>query len=455
MFEFFRDKFTALRLKARHERLVQEQLIALTETNEPVAEDPGRWQAVGELGSTMSDGERQDLRSRARTLVAQNPHAKNILRLMESYVTGPGLRLSHQIRAGSQANDPQAAGDLLGLSDRLWGDFLSANVTHYSFREHARRSWRDGECFLRQYSEYQWPPTVRFLDPETIGSCPDFPMSQGILTDPEDVESPQEYLRIDLLQGGLAERIPASDILHTRVGVDSNQKRGVTVLAPILGTLDCYEKWIDTELHARKLQASIVLWRKVQGSPQQVQASADPSGQRTDRFKPGSILTTNQATEIKFLQPDTNFGDAVPLGRLLLLSVAAGVGLPEFMLTSDASNANFASTMVAEGPAVKLFQSEQLFFAKEFTRLWRWVMEVAIQQGRLPGDFFDRVEASWTYPQLVTRDRPRERAADAQLVELGILSRSEVARRDGVEPDRMRAERLEEMPGIGVASAPE
>ena len=444
MFDFLRDKLAALRLKARHERLVQEQLLALTETHDPVAEDPGRWQPVGELGATMPDGVRQDLRSRARTLVAQNPHAKNVLRLLESYVTGAGLKLVHHARTGA------AASELLGLADRLWSDFLSANVTHYSFREHARRSWRDGECFLRRYSDSQWPPAVRVLDPETIGSCPDYPVSQGILTDPHDVESPLEYLRLDPLQGGLAERIPASDILHTRVGVDSNQKRGVTVLAPILGTLDCYEKWIDTELHARKLQASIVLWRKVQGSPQQVQAAADPSGsglpngQRTERFKPGSILTTNQATEIKFLQPDTNFGDAVPLGRLLLLSVAAGVGLPEFMLTSDASNANYASTMVAEGPAVKLFQSEQQFFAQEFTRLWRWVMEVAQQQGLLPEDFFEQVEAGWAFPQLVTRDRPRERAADAQLVELGILSRSEVARRDGVEPERMRAERVEE-----------
>ena len=454
MFEFFRDKFAALRLKARHERLVQEQLLALTESHDSVAEDPGRWQPVGEMGSTLSEGERQDLRTRARLLVSQNPHARNILRLMESYVTGAGLRLSHQARTGSTETSSAPPTDLIERADRLWKDFLTANVTHYSFREHARRAWRDGECFVRRYSEYQWPPEVRFLDPETIGSCPDFPMSQGILTDPGDVESPREFLRIDPLDGGLAERIPAGDILHTRVGVDSNQKRGVTVLAPILGTLDCYEKWIDTELHARKLQASIVLWRKVQGSPQQVQAAADPSGgassggSRTERFKPGSILTTNQATEIKFLQPDTNFGDAVPLGRLLLLSVAAGVGLPEFMLTSDASNANYASTMVAEGPAVKLFQSEQLFFAQEFTRLWSWVMRVAMEQGLLPDGFFEQVETSWTFPQLVTRDRPRERSADAQLVELGILSRSEVARRDGVEPERMRAEQKVETQAV-------
>ena len=33
--------------------------------------------------------------------------------------------------------------------------------------------------------------------------------------------------------------------------------------------------------------------------------------------------------------------------------------MPEFMLTSDASNANYSSTMVAEGPAVKMFDRLQ------------------------------------------------------------------------------------------------
>ncbi len=445
MFDVIRDKLATLRLKVRHERLLQEQLLSLTETSLPVDEDSGRWLPVGDAGG-LSDQTRQDLRSRARHLSAHNPHARNILRLLESYVTGSGFRLAHQLRDGRVSDDAETS-SLLRAADRLWSDFLEQNVTHFSFREHARRAWRDGECFLRQYPNTHWPPEVRFIDPESIAACPEFPESQGILTHPGDVETPVEYLRVEPHAGGLEERIPAQEILHTRIGVDSNQKRGVTVLAPILETLDCYEKWIDTELHARKLQSSIVLWRKVQGSPQQTQAVADQlagnptSSTRRERFQPGTILTTNQATEIKFLQPDTNFGDAVPLGRLLLLSVAAGVGLPEFMLTSDASNANYASTMVAEGPAVKLFQAEQQFFATEFTRLWRWVMEAAIAQGLLPEHFFQFVETAWTFPQLVTRDRPRERTADAELVRLGILSRAEVARRDGVDPLRMREER--------------
>jgi len=234
-------------------------------------------------------------------------------------------------------------------------------------------------------------------------------------------------------------------MIHTRVGVDSNQKRGETIFVSVLDELDNYDQWMQTELLARKLQSSIVLWRKVQGSPQQTAAIADAAGitgdsGRREKLRPGTILTTNQATEIQLLQPKTNFAYAVPLGRMLLLSIAAGAGLPEFMLTADASNGNFASTMVAEGPAVKLFQSEQTYFTNEFTRLWRWVMQDAIQHQLLPETFFEEVRIQWSYPQLINRDRPQERLADVRLVETQILSRAEIARRDGVDPKQMRKE---------------
>ena len=152
-------------------------------------------------------------------------------------------------------------------------------------------------------------------------------------------------------------------------------------------------------------------------------------------------MTTSQGTNLKFLQPSTNFGDAVPLGRTLLLcAAAAGAGLAEFMVTADASNANFASTMIAEGPAVKMFQSEQAFFATEFHAIWQQVMTSAIDQGDLPGDFFERVEITWSFPHLVNRDRPKERSADVKLVNAKVLSRAEVARRDEVNPETMREE---------------
>lgn len=509
MLGYLRNRFATAVLKARYQRLVHERLLELTESSsesQSVSEDPGRWQQTGGDGRGLSPTEVGDLRTRAREFVQHNPHARHILRLMESYVAGPELMVSARLiptttdamqalksmresvafRSVKVASGPAAspssqadsqrkphsttgaafaerkatqmremiapdAQQLLDQASQWWKRFLDVNHRHYSFREHARRTWRDGEAFLRIFHEQQGPPSVRFIDPEWIGPTREAPDSQGIVSEPGDTESPTAYLRIDPNSGDLAEAIPAEEVLHTRIGADSNEKRGVSLFAPLLDTLESYDRWLQTELLARKLQASIVLWRKVQGSPSEALRMSEANaygttstGGRRERFQPGTILTTNQSTEIEFLHPKTNFTDAVPLGRMLLLSVAAGAGLPEFMLTSDASNSNYASTMVAEGPAVKMFHSEQHFFSQEWARLWTAVMQAGIDQGELPNDLFERIEPAWTFPVVVNRDRAKERLTDARLVQTKVLSRAEVARRDGVDPSVMRCEMAEE-----------
>ncbi len=448
MFHYLREKFQIAKLKAKYERLMQERLLELAESSGPfpVAEDPGEWLLLGGGGQRVNEQDRIDARTQARRLAVYNPHAVNMLRLLEIYVTGPGLKVNATPHwPGANAEDHQLA----MRTDHVWQEFLSANRRHFSYREFARRTWRDGECFLRLFAESSQGPSVRFLDPETIGDTTEQPGTQGIITPAHDVESPLVYLRIDPSTGELAERIPAEEMLHTRINADSNQKRGLTWFAPVLETLGQFERWLETSLIARKLQASIVLWRKVTGAadssivadvgergPIYDQGSAIPR----EKYRAGTILTTSEGTDLQYLNPNSNFRDGVPLGRLMLLCASAGTGLPEYMVTSDASNANYASTLVAEGPAVKLFHGEQLFFAGEWNRLWRWVLSQAISSGLLPADTFERLKPEWTFPNLAARDRPRERTADVQLVEAGILSKAEVARRDNTDPVLMRAE---------------
>lgn len=445
MLEYFWDKWTTARLKAKSERVVQQRVLEMLEQRgpTPVADDAAGWMLAGGGKNAIDGSRREELRDRARRLVQGNPYARNLLRLFEVYVTGPGLRLTPVPRAGMETTSSKEA----EIARGLWDEFLRANRDHFSFREYARRAWRDGESFLRLYPTASWPPTVRFVDPEAIGPTREEPDTQGILTDADDVESVRGYVRLKSETGELLETVPADEMLHTRLGADTNEKRGVTIFASVLDSLACYERWLETELQARKLQASIVLWRRVQGSPTTVSGIADGAASHRDRqgtgrerYQPGSIITTSQGTDLQFLQPDTNFGDAVPLGRIVLLSIAAGAGVPEFMLSADASNGNYASTMVAEGPAVKLFESEQQFFAGEFERLWRWVMGEATRLGLLSEDFLEKHVAQWSFPQLVNRDRPRERLADVRLIEAGVLSRAEVARRDSADPEAMRRE---------------
>lgn len=447
MWQFLCDRWQAAQLRARYQRLAQERVLHLLEESrpEPADDDPGRWLLLGNSKSTPDEPRRAELRTRARLLVHANPYARNLLRLLEVYVAGPGLILN------AVGHRPSVEASLLRHCNRLWTQFLQANRRHFSFRETARRTWRDGECFVRFYPQPQWPPTVRYIDPEEIGPTSDGAAdNQGVLTDAHDVETAVAYQRIDPATGTPIEVIPAEELLHLKVGVDSNEPRGLTIFAPVLESLSAFDKWLEIELQARKLQASIVLWRKVQGSPAQTAALADAvstgsasdagGSVRRERYRPGTILTTSHHTDLEFLSPQTNFGDAVPLGRLMLLGIAAGAGVPEFMLTADASNASYSSTMVAEGAAVKLFESEQRFLAEELEPLWRWVMAEGAREGLLPDDVLDHMQPQWSFPSLVNRDRAKDRETDATLIQAGVLSRAEVSRRDGVDPDTMRAE---------------
>lgn len=456
MLSYLTDKWVALRLRARYERTVREQLLQLAERerNQPESEEPDGWQLVGDGRGGSRWGERTDERRDARRAVQENPHARNVLRLLEAYVVGEGFRLTF-----ANANDEtgEARRD---LCDRLWQAFLTENETHFSYTEAARRVWRDGECFLRIYPQASWPPEVRFVDPEWISAPVNEPDGDGIETEPGDVEQPRFYLKVDPRTGNLLERIPAEEMLHIKYGVDSNEKRGRSFFQSILKPLETFQQWQETELRARKLQSSIVLWRRVQGGPSQALAVAEGAAEsgvgngRQERIRPGTILTTSTGTDIKYLQPDTNFGDAVPLGRMILLGIAAGAGIPEFMLTSDAANGNYASTMVAEGPAVKLFQSEQAFFARAFARLWRRLMAEAVAVNVVSEPDIAAVELRWSFPQLVSRDRPREREADVRLIETGVLSRAEVQRREQLDPRAMQAEVTAERDVYASGAAP-
>ncbi len=71
------------------------------------------------------------------------------------------------------------------------------------------------------------------------------------------------------------------------------------------------------------------------------------------RYAPGTILDAMAGTEYDFPAAGIDAGRYVAVLQAELRAIASRLVMPEFMLTSDASNANYSSTMVAEGPAVQ------------------------------------------------------------------------------------------------------
>lgn len=435
-------------------------------------EDAGRWKLVSGA-SAGKEQVREDARDLARRLVDTNPFAHNALTLYRNYVVGAGMR--HEVIACPDGCGPMqleqgesqdvTLEETVAGAGKLWRHFLDDNHWDTGGRrdwEFCVRTWRDGECFLRLFRQPLWPPRIHFVDPERIG--PDLATGRpgdGIATDANNVEIPVSYLVH--ADEGRTETVPADRVLHCKIGVDGNVKRGVSIFAPVLDALQKYQSWLDVELIHRKIASSIVLVRKHSGqSPAGIAGFADwaaqqhqpacapppPSGVgRHAILQPGTLIDV-QGYDLQYLSPDSHFDDATILGRRLLLAVAAGTGLPEFMLSADAANANYSSTLVAEGPAVRLFSAWQAFFIGQWQTLFRMVLHEAVRLGLLEPAAVGMLRLKITPPVVAVRNRKEDAQADAIYHDRGALSRRELSRRDQADPAVMERERAEENPPL-------
>jgi capsid protein len=290
---------------------------------------------------------------------------------------------------------------------------------------------------------------VRFVEPTLVATPTDWSSvpsaSFGILTDRHDVETVVGYF-ID------GHRVDADEIQHRKANVDSNVKRGLPLFYPVMKNLRRAEKLLRNMSVLAEVQSAIALVRKhkhgTRTSVEQFVANqadatrtSSATGRTTNykRFAPGTVLDACGNIDYDFPAAAINAGNYVAVLQAELRAIASRLVMPEFMLTSDASNANYASTMVAEGPAMKMFQRLQAEQAAEDLEvMWR-VVASAIAAGRLPREARTAIDIHVSPPALVLRDQLR----DAQVARIehaaGILSPQTWSQRSGLDYDQEQA----------------
>ena len=153
---------------------------------------------------------------------------------------------------------------------------------------------------------------------------------------------------------------------------------------------------------------------------------------RKFRFQPGMVLDASNV-DYEFIAPSLQARDVSEDGRNIRLSFSAMTGLPEFMTSGDASNSNYASTMVAEGPGIREFEDWIDFFTDVISYdIWPTVME----QAGLKSWSVPRI----TVPALIARDRKKEAEVNEILFQNGVISLAEWRRREGLEDEKMQRE---------------
>lgn len=342
----------------------------------------------GLLGATQLEMIRK-----SRELSRFDPNAKAGLSTLVNYVMGKGLTIS------PKTDDP--------LVWYIWREFWTAERNKMALKqfELPGRTFRDGELFIEFFDkdengEKTGKTTIRFVDPLLVKPDPTDPaqgagqngeesIHNGVVTDPEDVEK-VKYYTVQLREDpNKFRKIQAKDMLHIKINVDSDQKRGETALLSVLSMVKHYQQWLDNRIILNKMRSAIVLVKQVNGSPTEVASMANTmptvrnapgAADRKQNIRGGTMITAGPGVEYKMLSSNLNATDAKEDGRNIKLNIAAGMNMPEYIF-GDASNNNYASSLIAEAPFVKAIQYWQIFFEYFWGQIYRRVIQNAVDAG--------------------------------------------------------------------------
>lgn len=411
-------------------------------------DDPA-WIDFLELGGPSwppykTEAELARIRNESRWFAVNHPFALSALENRASYVVGSGHR--YTVRPKDKTKLSQ---EVLQAIDREMTDFVEANLWQHRQIENQIRLDRDGEVFLRLF-EVEERLVVRYIEPEHVTSPPGDRSLFGVITDEQDAETILGYwVRYDASRTDW-QRIDANDVQHRKINVDGTMPRGLPTLFAVRGNLRRGWKLLRNMTTVASIQAAVAIVRQHGAAPagsvqQYVQRLAsvpqNPAEQKPatyERFPPGAIVDVAPGVEMRFPAEGINVANYVAAIQAELRAIAARLAMPEYMLSGDASNANYSSTLVAEGPAVKMFerlQSQMIWWdAQVLTR----ALEVAERAGRLPDGVSKQIVIDAEAPTVMTRDRLQEAQADQILLTMGVVSPQTVAARHGFDYNQER-----------------
>jgi hypothetical protein len=398
----------------------------------------------------------KNIRDRSRRLCAENPFAVCAVENRKNYVVGKGM-VYRATPAVSDCPPP-----LVEQVQKVIDAFVEANDLAERELETTERLDRDGECLIRMFPQKTGLLALRFVEPEhvrdPIGDSANPRHTFGVETDPRDVETVLGFWVIeDPINEPRPQFVPVDEVLHLKLNVDRTSKRGLPTFYPVERNLRRADDLLTSMTSLAKTRAKIALIRKLPGlSPSTAQTLldglteaqvTDPVTNRTlnvEKLRYGTVLNATAGIDYEFPAGSVGAGDYVSVLQAELRAVAARIQFPEWMLTVDASNANLASSLVAEAPSTKSFERFQRILARRFgeskvpgreSLVWRQI-QLLIDRGALPPETSQLVKVQVESPSLTVRNKGEEATVDKTYLDMGIKSPQTIAAQQGLDYDQ-------------------
>jgi len=433
-----------------------------------------------------------DLRSArafCRLIASTNPLVIGFLDHITNFVVGTGYKW-HVGLKGVQGNkddkDPAVIQAQRVLDDfralNGWGDTGEVSIGDDIGEDDSpatdleaeayRSAMRDGEFFLRLFpgdASTNGIPHARRVNPECV-TCPSQdqlgPWSWGIETDPQDRQRRLRYHvtdpdKLDVI----GEFVPAGEMVHFRLNVDSDVKRGLPDFWPLQDEVQHLRNVWRNMAEVTAIQAAIAYIRQhapgVTGAQianliDRTKSGLDYTGksltdteQGADRFRTfnrheaGTIIdVTNQ---MQFLPGPMSTGAPgfVTAMQAVLRIVGLRWGCPEYF-SGDSSNANFASTLVAGGPFERATQRRQRAFRMFQGNVATRALLFAAKAGRLRREDLSRLSIAIDPPAVAIANKSEDTQRRATLYQAGVLDKHTWISEEGMDPETVLARRKQE-----------
>ena len=375
-----------------------------------------RGAGFGTFGRTQTEvsGAAMTVRSRARSLYANNSHARNGTDNWVGSLVGAGIVPTGDAEAVALFMEWADDADADQRTD-LWG--LQAEV--------ARSLVVDGEAFI-QILVTDDGIRLRLIPSELVDESRTAELADGgYVVNGVEFNASGERVAYWIAPAKPTDqfasysapvRVPATEIIHVYKPVGVGQVRGISWLAPIVvasNELDAIVDGLAVGVKISALHAGFLVDQNGTGEPFEGDLS-DVS------LEPGTVRRLPPGYDIRFSSPQQATEIASFL-RFQLQAIAAGLGLPEHLLSGDLTNANYSSLRAGLLPFRQRVEQIQyhVLVPQLLNPIWRRVMTVAA----LTGDVESIPKAEWLPPAWAQVDPQKAAEADAAELAAGLTSR--------------------------------
>jgi lambda family phage portal protein len=237
-------------------------------------------------------------------------------------------------------------------------------------------------------------------------------------------------------------------MLHLFKPLGPGQVRGISWLAPVLiraGELDQLDDALLVGAKVAAMFAGFLIDQNGSATGFPFEGVTADSIMQTG-LEPGTLKVLPAGFDIKFSGPQ-NAQQTVDFAKLQLRGIAAGLGIPEYLLTGDLTGANYSSLragLIEFRSRVEAIQFHTLV-PQLLRPIWSRFVTTAVLSGNLEAADFeanaaDYFACEWIMPAQTWIDPEKDAKATAAMIDAGLTSRRRAVAAQGYSVEELDEE---------------